>query len=60
MTPSVLRLAVLANARPEDGEQRAGMGEQDALLPVDPERVQVPIVVGRRELAERDFAAARA
>jgi hypothetical protein len=30
------------------------MREQDALLPVDPEQVQIPVVVGRREFAERD------
>src|SRR6266487_2885554 len=46
------------NAYPEDGEQRAGMREQETLLPIDPEQVQVPVVVGRREFAERDRAAA--
>src|SRR6266508_1080508 len=39
-----------ANTCPEDVEQRAGVGEQDALLAVDPEQVQIPVVVGRREL----------
>src|SRR6266511_247388 len=43
-----------AYACPEDREQRAGVGEQDALLSVDPEQVQVPVVIGRREFAERD------
>jgi hypothetical protein len=28
------------NAYPEDGEQRAGMREQETLLPIDPEQVQ--------------------
>ncbi len=34
------------------------MGEEEALLPLDPDEVQVPVVVGRRELAEGDGAAA--
>jgi len=42
------------NACPEDGEQRAGVCEQETLLPVDPEQVQIPVVVGRREFVERD------
>jgi hypothetical protein len=42
------------NACPEDGEQRAGVCEQETLLPGDPEQVQKPVVVGRREFAERE------
>jgi hypothetical protein len=42
------------NIRSEDREQCAGVGEQDALLPVDPEQVQIPVVLGRREFAERE------
>ena len=42
------------NTCSEDGEQRVGVCEQDALLPVNPERVQIPVVVGRRESAERE------
>ena len=33
------------------------MGEQKALLALDPEKVQIPVVVARSGLAERDFAA---
>jgi len=33
------------------------VGEQEALLAVDPEKVQIPVVVARSGLAERDFAA---
>jgi len=32
------------------------MGEQETLLPLDPNKVQVPIIVGRQELAEHDRA----
>src|SRR5438876_12117016 len=46
------------NACPEDGEQRAGVCEQETLLPVDPEQVQIPVVVGRRKFVERDRPAA--
>jgi hypothetical protein len=46
-----------ADPSPEDGEQRSAVGEQEALLAVDPENVQIPVVVARSGLAERDFAA---
>ena len=42
------------NACSEDREQCVGVCEQETLLPVDPEQVQLPVVVGRRELAERE------
>jgi hypothetical protein len=29
---------------------------QETLLPLDPDKVQVPVIVGRRELAEHDRA----
>jgi hypothetical protein len=41
------------DACPEDREQGAGVGEQDAFLSVDPKQVQVPVVVGRRQIGER-------
>src|SRR6266540_2818186 len=46
------------NASPENREQGAGVGEEEALLPLDPYEVQVPVVVARRELAEDELAAA--
>src|SRR6266540_4331839 len=45
-------------AHPEDREQSAGLGEQETLLPLDPNEVQVPVIVARRELAEGELAAA--
>jgi len=42
---------------PEDGEQRSGVGEQEALVAVDPGTVQIPVVVAWSGLAERDLAA---
>src|SRR6266542_639600 len=46
------------NASPENREQGAGVSEEEALLPLDPYEVQVPVVVSRRELAEGKLAAA--
>jgi hypothetical protein len=45
------------NRRSEYREQRAGVGEQEAFLPGDPEQVQVPVVFCWSELAEGDVAA---
>jgi hypothetical protein len=47
------------NAPPENREQGAGVGEEEAPLPLDLYEVQVPVVVSRRELAEGELAAAR-
>ncbi len=47
-----------SNTCSEDGEQRAGVREQETLLPVDPEQVQIPVAVGRGEFAERERTAA--
>jgi len=46
------------NASPENREQGASVSEEEALLPLDPYEVQVPVVVSRRELAEGELAAA--
>ena len=35
------------DASPEHGEQRAGVGEQETFLPLDPAEVQIPVVVAR-------------
>jgi DNA-binding transcriptional ArsR family regulator len=42
------------NASPENREQGASVGEEEAFLPLDPYEVQVPVVVSRRKLAEGD------
>ena len=38
----------------EDREQRAGVDDQQALAPIEPEHVRVPIVVARRRFGEAE------
>jgi hypothetical protein len=44
---------------PKHGEERAVVGEQKTLLPLDPDEVQVPVLVARRKLAEHELAIAQ-
>ena len=46
-----------SNRCSEYREQRSGVGEQEALLPRDPEQVQVPVVVRGSEFAQGDVVA---
>lgn len=40
----------------EDGEERVGLDEQEALASVDPQQVRVPVILARRLLGLRDGA----
>lgn len=44
------------DARPEHGDEGAAMGEKETLLALDPDEVQVPVLVARRQVAQGELA----
>jgi hypothetical protein len=46
----------LADISGEDGKQRSRVRKQQALAPIDPEHVRIPVLIVRRVLDARDVA----